>query len=143
MPRERLTVASFWVHRPVEHPHAFDYPQLLCILQRSCDRLGIKHVVLTDHATMKSGLWPEGITGHASELPMPLMQACTEAQARYLEELVISSAPENDTLFVGADCILLSDPYKHCPKEPALCLTYRHPHANYPINNGFMLVRQH
>lgn len=139
MPREALTVASFWVHRPVEHPHAFDYTKLLRILQRSCDRLDLRHVVLTDHTTLNCGLWPAGINGWATDLPSPLMQACTEVQARYLENV----EPLNDVLFVGADCILLRDPYKHCPKEPALCLTYRHPHANYPINNGFMLVRRH
>lgn len=134
----RLTVASFWVHRPVEHPGAFDYPQLLRILQRSCDRLDLRHVVLTDRETKTSERWPEGIEGWATDLPGPLMQACTEAQARYLE-----SEPEDDTLFVGADCILLRNPAKYCPESPALCLTYRHPYANYPINNGFMYVRRH
>lgn len=138
MPRERMTVCSFWVHRPVEHPNAFDYPTLLRILQRSCDLHGLRHVVLTDNETIASDRWPAGVEGWATDLPSPLMQACTEVQARYLE-----SMPEGDTLFVGADCLFISNPYKHCPKEPALCLTYRHPHANYPINNGFMLVRGH
>jgi hypothetical protein len=137
MPKQRPTVASFWVHRPVEHPGAADYPAMLRILDRSCAGLGMRHVVLTDHATLASDRWPEGIEGWASDLPSPLMQACTEAQARYLESL-----PESDVLFVGADCIFVGDPAK-VPAGPALALTYRHPAANYPINNGFMLARRH
>lgn len=133
-----LTVASFWVYRPVEHPGAADYPAMLRILDRSCARLGLRHVVLTDPATRGSTRWPEGIAAHVSVLPVPLMQACTTAQAHWLE-----TKPDGDTLFVGADCILLSNPAKACPREPALCLSYRHPDARYPINNGFMLARQH
>lgn len=138
MPTERPTVCSFWVHRPLEHPNAFDYTVLLRILQESCDRLGIRHVVLTDHATQALDRWPHGIEGWASDLPQPLMQATTRAQSNYL-----ASGPDGDVLFVGADCILLANPLKALPAEPALCLTYRHPSANYPINNGFMLVRRH
>lgn len=138
MPRERPTVVSFWVHRPIEHPNAADYPRMLKILQRSCDRYGMRHVVLTDYATAESDRWPDGIESFARDLPGPLMQACTTSQAQYLE-----SGPATDTLFVGADCIFVGDPAKHYPKEPALCLTYRHPTANYPINTGAQLIRRH
>ncbi len=138
MPRERPTVASFWVYRPVEHPNAADYPAMLHILQRSCDRLGIRHLVLTDPETAALPRWPAGIEPWARPLPTPLMQAAMEAQASYL-----ASVPETDTLFVGADCIFLRDPSRFAPKEPALCLSYRHPEANYPINNGFQLIRRH
>lgn len=130
-----MIVASFWVHRPIEHPTAFDYPVLLRILQASCDRLGVRHVVLTDEATMASGRWPDGIEAWPSELPAPLMQAATRAQANYL-----TSTPQADVLFCGADCILLRDPVKHLAQGTDLSLTYRTPTARYPINNGFMLV---
>jgi hypothetical protein len=132
-----MIVASFWVHRPVEHPNAFDYPVLLRILQASCDRIGAKHIVLTDYDTMKSARWPEGIVAWACDMPGPLMQACTTAHANFLE-----SFPDDDVLFVGADCILLSDPRKKLSKGADLHLSYRHPFANYPINNGFMLTRK-
>lgn len=138
MPKQRPTVCSFWVHRPIEHPGAADYPAMLRILQRSCDRFGMRHVVLTDRATTSYERWPAGIKSWATDLPQPLMQACTEVQARYLE-----SRPEGDTLFVGADCIFIGDPSKLYPKDPALCLTYRHPAANYPINTGAQLIRRH
>jgi hypothetical protein len=137
MPKPRPTVCSFWVYRPVEHPNAFDYPVLLRILQASCDRLGLRHLVLTDHATLASERWPDGIEGWATELPAPLMQACTEVQARYLE-----SAPDHDTLFVGADCIILRDPAKAVTRDADLCVTYRHSGARYPVNNGFMYVNR-
>lgn len=126
------------MHRPVEHPGAADYPAMLRILQRSCDKFRMRHVVLTDNETLASALWPKGIEGWATDLPSPLMQACTEVQARYLE-----SIPETDTLFVGADCIFILDPAKFYPEEPALCLTYRHPEANYPINTGAQFIRRH
>jgi hypothetical protein len=138
MPKERPTVCSFWVYRPIEHPNAFDYPVLLRILQASCDRLGIRHLVLTDHATLASERWPRGIEGWASDLPQPLMQATTAAHANYLETM-----PQTDVLFVGADCVLLRNPSKHYPKDVALSLTYRNPHARYAINNGFMVVARH
>lgn len=138
MPKQRPVIASFWVYRPVEHPHAFDYPILLKILQASCDRVGLRHIVLTDHATLESDRWPAGIEGWASDLPMPLMQATTHAQANFLE-----AGCDTDVLFVGADCILLANPLKALPREPALCLSYRHPGANYPINNGFQVIRRH
>lgn len=136
MPRERPVVASFWVHRPVEHPGAADYPAMLRILDRSCQRLGMRHLVLTDEATRASSLWPEGLGAFVSPLPSPLMQACTRAQANYL-----AVSPPHDVLFVGADCIFVGDPSKACPSGASLCLTYRSPDANYPINNGFMLVK--
>lgn len=135
MPKPRPTVCSFWVWRPIEHPNAFDYPILLRILQASCDRLGMRHVVLTDYATQGSDRWPAGVEGWATDLPAPLMQACTEVQARYLE-----AEPESDVLFVGADCILLRHPMKHIPKDVDLAVTFRHPGARYAVNNGFMHI---
>jgi len=138
MPKERPTVVSFWVLRPQEHPEAEarNYPGMLQVLQRSCDRLGLRHVVLTDNKTQASSLWPTGVQSWATTLPEPLMQACTEGQARYLE-----SQPKSDTLFVGADCIFIGDPLRFYPRAPDLCVTYRSPDARYPINTGAQLVR--
>lgn len=139
MPKERPTVCSFWVLRPEEHPEAAarNYPGMLEILQRSCDRLGLRHLVLTDPETANSPLWPDTVQPWSTPLPGPLMQACTEAQARYLE-----SKPEGDTLFVGADCIFLADPLLFYPKGTDLCVTYRDPKSRYPINTGAQMVRR-
>lgn len=136
-----LTIASFWAHRPVEHPNAADYPGLLRILQRSCDRLGLRHIVLTDRATRASDLWPAGVDAWATDLPVPLMQACTEVQARFLE-FTVDWPARPDVLLVGADCILLDDPNRHFPAEPDLCVTSRAPSRLLDaINTGAMLVR--
>jgi hypothetical protein len=142
MPKQRPTVASFWVHRPIEHPHAANYPAMLKILQGSCDRLGLRHIVLTDGYTRyDSGLWP-GLDAYCvNPLPLPLMQACTEVQALWLEN--VRDHGGSDTLLVGADCIMLKDPTKTYPRDPALCVTYRQPDARYPINTGAIMVRQH
>lgn len=133
-----LTVASFWAHRPKEHPKAADYPAMLTVLQRSCERLGFLHVVLTDRKTVDSGLWPLGTEAWIAPLPLPLMQACTEAQARYLE-----CRPDGDTLFVGADSILLTDPRPHLPADADLYVTSRRPNERLDaINTGFQFIRQ-
>jgi len=135
------TVVSLWVLRPEEHPEAEarNYPGMLQILQRSCDRLGLRHVVLTDQATSSSAAWPSGVEPVAwPSLPAPLMQVCTEAQARYLE-----LNPETDTLFVGADCIFLADPAKFYPRDPGICVTYRTPKDRHPINTGAQMIRRH
>lgn len=132
------TVVSFWCLRPEEHPRAPDYPAMLRILQRSCDRIGLRHVVLTDYPTVESPLWPDTVEAFARDLPGPLMQACTAAHALYLESL-----PRTDTLFVGADAIVLDHPNLHFPAEPDLCVTARKPSRLLDaINNGSMLVRR-
>lgn len=136
-----MIVASFWVRRPEEHPEAAarNYPGMLQVLQRSCDRLGLSHICLTDYTTF-GRYWPEGVKGwsHGQLLPVPLMQALTEVQAKFLE-----TNPEEDVMFVGADCIMLRDPESFYPKEPALCITYRSTLDKHPINNGAQLVRKH
>lgn len=132
-----LTVASFYVERREEHPKAADYPAMLRILQSFCDRLGIRHVVLTDRNTVDSGLWPLGVEAWVAPLPGPLMQACTEAQARF-----IGNGPDGDILFVGADSILLADPRPHLPADADLYVTSRRPRGGLDaINNGFMFIR--
>lgn len=131
------TVVSLWVLRPEEHPEAEarNYPGMLRILQRSCDRLGLRHVVLTDRETAHSPQWPYGIDSFACDMPRPLMQACTFAQAAWLEDL----GGGDDTLFVGADCIFKAHPV--FPAEVDMAVTYRGPESPMPINTGAMFIR--
>lgn len=139
MPEERPTVVSFWVLRPEEHPEAEarNYPGMLRVLQRSCDRLGLKHVVLTDVTTAHSPEWPEGVEYAAMhDIPKPLMQACTAAQAAYLDIF----GAESDTLFVGADCIFKALPV--FPAEVDIAVTYRGPESRMPINTGAVFIRE-
>lgn len=132
-----MIVASFWVHRPAEFPDAADYPAMLEILQRSCDRLELRHICLTDQNTIvaHSELWPKSVEAGMCTRRGPLMQACTDAQARYLE-----NAPEGeDVLFVGADCIMKRRPVY--PDSVDLGVTYRRHDSKYPINTGAVFVR--
>lgn len=135
---QRLNVLSFWVRRPVEYPHAPDYVPLLRLLQQSCDRLGLRHVVMTDATTAEG--WPDGLEAYREDLPPRLMQAATEAHARW-------SAGGDwqgcDTLFVGADCLIVRHPDEEFPKVPALAVTLRIGTKKYPINTGAMMLRQH
>lgn len=149
MPKARPIVASFWVLRPEEHPEAEarNYPGMLRILQASCERFGMRHVVLTDVETRRSPQWPEEIEAFAChDVPAPLMRACTELQARWLEtqlhyERIGGGA--KDTLFVGADCIFVGDPLKFYPPMPGLCVTYRDRKSKDPINTGAQMIRRH
>lgn len=138
MTQERLTVASFFVVRRHEFPKVdpATYFEMLLVLQRSCDRLGFRHIVLTDLGTVVGPLWPDSVEPWiGKEVPTPLMRSCTALQAQYLE-----SAPETDTLFVGADSILLADPRPYLPAAD-LCVTSRRPSPRLDaINNGFVFV---
>lgn len=141
MPGPGPIIASFWVERYAEHPAARErnYPGQLRILDASCKRLGLRHIVLTDHATAKSGDWPTGVAPWATDLPKSLMRAVTEVQARYLE-----SRPDSDVVFVGADCIVLKNPADYFPADAGLCVTYRGLlDKGYPINTGCQMIRHH
>jgi hypothetical protein len=120
-----MIVASFWVHRPAEFPDAADYPAMLRILQRSCDRLKMPHVCLTDIETKSSPLWPEGVWPFVATTPgRPLLRA---------------SPYEGDILFVGADCIMKREPVY--PDDVDVGVTYRRHDSKYPINTGAVFVR--
>jgi len=139
MPRQRLNVCSFFVYRPNENPRNHDYLPMLRLLQKSCDALDLRHVVLTDQATANE-LRPEGFETFAAILPVSLMQACTEIQALWLEQGDWQGA---DTITVGADCLILRNPDKHFPasSDADLCVTLRPGHDRYPINTGAILYR--
>lgn len=132
-------MASFYVERREEFPKVepASYFSMLAMLDRSCERLGFRHVVLTDELTVGRPEWPADVEPWVGDnVPLPLMQACTHLQAQYLE-----GGPDTDTLFVGADSILLADPRPHLPVDVDLCVTSRRAAPKFDaINNGFMFV---
>lgn len=128
-----VNVVSFYVDRRADFPDAVDYIPLLYALDRSCSRLGFNHVVLTDFFTAQT-LTDRGFRVFARELPKPLSNALTEIQALYLE-----SGPKDDTLFVGADCLIARDFRDHLPFAD-LSIILRPGHKKHRINNGFMYV---
>jgi len=129
-----LVVCSFFVDRRADFPDAVDYVSLLKALDWSCRRLGLQHVVLTDHAT-KPEIESAGIGTFAFDLPRNLMRALTEAQARFIEDWRISG----DILLTGADCLIRRDFRGHLP-ETDLSIILRPGHKRHRINNGFMFI---
>lgn len=92
-----MIVASFFAPRP-EHPRWRDYLPSLRLLQASCDRLGLRHVVLGDAPV--DGFDVIETPGISREL----MPAFLEAQRHGIEAL------DDDLLLVGADCVIARDP---------------------------------
>ena len=125
-------VASFYVHRPEDHPDAADYPRMLRLLDASCRRFGLSHVVLTDHATvpMLTGLYC-----FATDLPRNVLQATTESHARWMESNCFRGM---DTVFVGADSLVLKD-FRPFLKPADLSIIY-FVHKRLWILNGFIHV---
>jgi hypothetical protein len=135
---QRLNVCSFYVLRPNENPRNTDYLPMLRLLQKSCDALGLRHVVLSDVETAAIQL-PEFET-FTAHLPASLMRSCTEVQAQWIERGDWRGA---DTIMIGADCLVLSHPDGLFPREGLadMCVTLRPGHARYPINTGAIMVR--
>ncbi len=91
-----MIVASFLAPRP-EHPKWRDYLPSLRLLQASCDRLGLPHVVIGDAAI-------PGFVVFRADLPRDLMPAFVLGQAAVMDAL------DDDLLLVGADCVIARDP---------------------------------
>jgi hypothetical protein len=135
-----VNIVSFFVPRPAEHPVTPDYVAMLAQLQRSCDLLGLRHVVLTDaggREALQARKESRGIEAFVRVLPDRLMQACTRSQAQWLRE---GDWRDGSTLFVGADALMLRDPRKVFPADVDLAVTLRPGHPRYPINNGAMWI---
>lgn len=136
-----LTIASFWVHRPLDYPSK-EYPviapylKMLAILDRSCKRVGYNHIVLTDHETAER-VNKAGLNAFSTALPRNLMKATTEVQARWLESI---ASKDVDTCFVGADCLVRRDFQSEVPACD-LAIAYMKGHKKWRMQNGFMYVR--
>lgn len=92
-----MIVASFFAPRHERWPNC-DYDCLLMLLDASCARFGLRHVVISDRprpAPMQTALF---------DLPDELMQALLDGQRQFLE------ATPGPVLLVGADCLLTRDP---------------------------------
>jgi len=91
-----VIVASFYAPRP-EHPRWRDYLPSLALLQRSCDRLGLRHIIIGDAPV-------GGFEVFETTLPRELMPAILTGQAAAID------AFGDDLLLVGADCVVAKDP---------------------------------
>ncbi|MGE0715646.1 MAG: hypothetical protein AB7P02_09395 [Alphaproteobacteria bacterium] len=90
-------VASFFAPRYERWPGC-DYDRLLLLLDASCRRLGLRHVVISDERR------PAPLETARFNLPENLMRACLDGQRQFL------AATSGPVLLVGADCLLTADP---------------------------------
>ncbi len=126
-----MNIVSFLAPRR-DHPRWNDiYFDLLEILDRSCSRLGLRHVVLTDDRTLPHGEL------FCRPLPHDLMRAATQAHYKWLD---CGDWRNDDTCFVGIDCVVLKDPAPMLSGRFDMAVTYRDARSRYPINTGMMYV---
>ncbi len=92
-----LTVASFYAPRYEKWPGC-DYDRLLMLLDTSCRRFGLRHIVISDQPR------PAPLGTAVFDLPENLMQAILDGQRQFL------AAAKGPVLLVGADCLLARDP---------------------------------
>jgi hypothetical protein len=131
---KQVVVCSFWIDRPDQFPNPPDYLSMLKILDASCKRAGMDHIVLTDNTTLPT-INRGGLYAFATDLPRSLMKATTEAHARWLEW----TRANLDTLFVGADCLIRRDFRAELPAGD-IAIAFMKGHKRWRINNGFVYV---
>lgn len=91
-----MIVASFLAPRYEKWPGC-DYVALLRLLDASCRRLGLRHMVISDDAHL-------GLDTFLCRLPENLMMAILEGQRQFL------ACAQEPVLLVGADCLVTRDP---------------------------------
>lgn len=91
-----MIVASIFAHR-YKRWAGCDYHATLRVLNASCRRLGLRHVVISDCEV-------PGIETAVFDLPENLMQLLVDGQRQLLETV------DEPVLLVGADCIVTRDP---------------------------------
>ncbi len=128
-----ITVCSFWIDLPEQFPNAPDYLAMLNILDASCRRAGMSHIVMTNRATAPR-IQTEELAAFVMDLPNNLMQASTEAHAQ-----CVACDVHGDLLFVGADCLIRRD-FRHQLPKGDLAIAYMMRHKRWRINNGFVYV---
>jgi hypothetical protein len=126
-----VTVASFWCDRRDDYPDAPDYLPLLALLQKSCDRFGLRHVVLSD------ALVP-GFETFVSPMPRALMPATLFAHRAW----IAGGDWKEGTALVGADCLIGRDLRECFDGSFDLLFTSRPGHRRWPINTGLICVTE-
>jgi hypothetical protein len=125
-----VTVASFYCDRRADYPDAADYLPLLGLLQASCDRLGHRHVVLSDAPV-------PGFETFVTPLPRSLMPATLMAH----RDWIARGDWKGGTALVGADCLIGRNLTDAFDGTFDLLFTSR-AHRQWPINTGLILVAE-
>lgn len=117
-----MIVASFYAPRFEKWP-GVDYDALLMLLDASCRRFGLRHVVISDDPR------PAPLETARFDLPDNLMQAILEGQRQFL------AATAGPVLLVGADCLLARDPRPVRRDGVEMTVTIG-PFSDCPMNTG-------
>jgi hypothetical protein len=134
-----VNIVSFLAPRR-DHPFYRDYTPFLNILRASCEKFGHRHIVITDDASI--GEFPEGVLdysqGDAFVTPLPdnLMRAILAGQLAYLQ----SPLAKEDTVLLGADCVLARDPAEVFSQEFDIAFTTG-PFTDCLLNTGAIYIR--
>jgi len=128
-----MKAASFFTHRPGEERWGCDYVDQLRLLEASCRRFGVDHVVLTD---METEL-PDGFAAFRRELPRELMRAVLYVQQQYLAS---TEHNDEDIILLGADCVLARDPREVFEDCFDVAVTVDHSLGDCPLNTGAIFV---
>lgn len=91
-----MIVVSTFAPRYTQWPGC-DYDDLLRILQDSCDRVGVRHVCVSD-------TYRPHCDAFVCDLPRELMPLLIDAQLQFMRQC------DEPILFTGADCVLTRDP---------------------------------
>lgn len=119
-----MIVASFYAYRYEKWPGC-DYDDLLLLVDKSCKRVGLNHIVISD------SFRPKPLETFVTRLPENLMQAILYGQWKFLQEC------KESVLLIGADCLLtrLVGDF-----EEDLAITLG-PFADCAMNTGMVYVK--
>lgn len=118
---DAVIVASFFA--PREDRWGCDYVALLRLLDASCKRFDLRHMVISDDGGL-------GVDTFLCRLPENLMAAILEGQRQFL------ACANDPVLFVGADCLITKDP-KHLPSNDAdIAITTSDTFSDCRMNTG-------
>src|SRR6185437_3434583 len=128
--RMTLNVVSFYAPRP-DHPFFQDYLPFLEILGESCRKYGHRHIIITD-----ADLVTDAGELFKTEMPHNLMRAIIAGQLAYLK----SPLAEDNSILVGADCVLARDPEEVFQQAFAVAFTTG-PFTDCILNTGAIFTR--
>ncbi len=118
-----MIAAAFYTPRCED----IDYVPLLELQRRSCQRFGIRHVVIGDREI-------PGFDTFVTRLPESLMQASLVAQGNYLAQ-----HEGGDLILCDADGVFTSDPREVFDGSFDVAVTV-HPFLDSILNNGAMFI---